>query len=85
MFTKQTLLQRRRDLAMASESTAPRKSRSGSSNRQRNEQVKLNLLPTERQRLQQLADRGGYQNVQAYIMDKLQPDLALIGGAAAAS
>ena len=61
---------------------APAKRRSGSSKRQRDRQLKLNLLPSEEKKLQQLAQRGGFRTVQQYILHRLEQDL---GSTAAAS
>ncbi|MGD9621579.1 MAG: hypothetical protein AB7G47_14310 [Mycolicibacterium sp.] len=53
----------------------PAKRRSGSNKRQRDRQLKLNLLPSEEQRLQQLAEQGGFRTVQQYILHRLERDL----------
>ncbi len=50
----------------------PRKSRSGSQKRQRDRQLKLSLLPSEEQKLQALAQRGGFASVQQYILSRLE-------------
>ncbi|OHU66775.1 hypothetical protein BKG86_19790 [Mycobacteroides chelonae] len=55
-----------------------RRSRSGSQTRKRAEAVKLNLLPSEATALQKLAESGGFRNVQAFIMDRLQPEIAAV-------
>lgn len=55
-----------------------KRSRSGSQNRRRDQAVKLNLLPSEADALAVLADRGGYRNVQAFIMDRLRPEIAAV-------
>jgi hypothetical protein len=48
-----------------------RKSRSGSNKRQRTQQVKLNLLPQEEQRLRSRAEQGGFPTVQSFILHQL--------------
>ncbi|TEA09209.1 hypothetical protein CCUG60884_00199 [Mycobacteroides salmoniphilum] len=54
------------------------KRRSGSQRRQRANAVKLNLLDSEDAALRELARRGGFHNVQAYIMDRLRPEMAAV-------
>ena len=65
-------------MTVTSSITASRKSRSGSNTRKRDKQVKLNLLPKEQELLRELADAGRFQNVQAYIMDRLRPEMAAL-------
>jgi hypothetical protein len=48
-----------------------RRSRSGSNKRQRTQQVKLNLLPQEEQRLRSRAEQGGFPTVQSFILHQL--------------
>ena len=48
-----------------------RKSRSGSNKRQRTQQVKLNLLPQEEQRLRSRAAKSGFPTVQSFILHQL--------------
>lgn len=58
-------------------SGAPRrKGRSGSSKRQRTQQLKLSLLPAEELKLRDAAERDGFPNVQALILHSLAPVLA---------
>jgi hypothetical protein len=54
-----------------------RRSRSGSNKRQRTQQVKLNLLPQEEQRLRSRAEQGGFPSVQAYILHQLTETAAI--------
>lgn len=54
-----------------------RKGRSGSAKRQRTEQVKLNLLPSEREALERAAADAGLEGkLQAFILKRLAGDLA---------
>jgi hypothetical protein len=56
-----------------------RKGRSGSTKRQRTEQVKLNLLPAERAALERAAADAGLEGagkLQAFILKRLAGDLA---------
>lgn len=53
-----------------------RSRRSGSEKRQRTRQVKLSLLPSEEDVLASKAASLGFPSVQAFILDRLKPDLA---------
>lgn len=58
---------------------AKKTSRSGTNKRQRTEQVKLSLLPTERQALERAAARSGFAGtLQQFILHKLDLDLAAV-------
>lgn len=53
----------------------PKRSRSGSSTRQRSGQKKLSLLPWEAEALEFLRDQGGYESVQKLILDRMAPEM----------
>lgn len=53
-----------------------KRSRSGSSTRQRSGQKKLSLLPWEEAALEFLRDQGGFDSVQKLILDRLAPEMA---------
>jgi hypothetical protein len=60
--------------------TPRRKSRRGSETRQRTEQVKLSLLPAERQKLERVAADAGFAGpgmLQQFIRSRLAGDLSV--------
>ncbi|SIH20226.1 Uncharacterised protein [Mycobacteroides abscessus subsp. abscessus] len=55
--------------------TRPKRRHSGSNTRKRNAQLKLNLLEAQSKAFEDLAQRDGFKNPQAWIMERLRPDL----------
>lgn len=51
------------------------KKRRGPERRQRDRQLKLRLLPSEEEQLQEVAKSAGFSSIQQYILHRLQQDL----------